>query len=41
MTDEVTRIVEMLDERNSTLERVALTLGYRPWDLNIPNEEHD
>jgi hypothetical protein len=41
MTDEVTRIVEMLDKRNSTLERVALTLGYRPWDLNIPNEEHD
>jgi hypothetical protein len=41
MTDEVTRITEMLDARNTTLERVALTLGYRPWDLNIPNEEHD
>ena len=41
LTDEVTRISEMLDARNTTLERVALTLGYRPWDLNIPNEEHD
>ena len=38
---EIDRIVEMLDARNTTLQRVALALGYRTWDVNTKNEERD
>ena len=38
---EIGRIVEMLDSRNTTFQRVALALGYRTWDVNVKNEERD
>jgi len=38
---EIDALVEMTDQRNSSLERIALALGWRTWDLQIPNEEHD
>ena len=38
---EIDRIVEVLDARNTTFQRVALALGYRTWDVNARNEERD
>ena len=32
---------EMMDERNSTLQRIALALGYRSWDVGAIDEESD
>ena len=34
-------IVETLDARNTTFQRVALALGYRTWDVGTKNEERD
>jgi hypothetical protein len=34
-------ISEMLDERNTKMQRVALALGWRTWDVNAKNEEFD
>ena len=31
----------MTDSRNSSMERIALGLGWRTWDLGIRNEEED
>ena len=38
---EIDRVVEMLDARNTTFQRVALALGYRTWDVGSKNEERD
>jgi len=38
---EIDALVEMTDSRNSAMERIALGLGWRTWDLGIKNEEHD
>ena len=38
---EISALTEMTDQRNSSLERIALALGWRTWDLDIPNEEED
>ena len=38
---ELDRVVEMLDARNTTFQRVALALGYRTWDVGTKNEERD
>ena len=38
---EIDRIVEVLDARNTTFQRIALALGYRTWDVNAKNEERD
>jgi len=38
---EVDALVEMTDQRNSSLERIALALGWRTWDIGVPNEEED
>ena len=38
---EIDALVEMTDQRNSSLERIALALGWRTWDIGIPNEEED
>ncbi len=38
---EIDRVVEMLDARNTTFQRVALALGYRTWDVGTKNEERD
>ena len=41
MTEEVARLSEMLDSRNTSMQRIALGLGWRTWDVNADNEEHD
>jgi hypothetical protein len=41
MVIEIDRIVETLDARNTTFQRVALALGYRTWDVGSKNEERD
>ena len=38
---EIDAIVETLDSRNSTFQRIALALGYRTWDVGTKNEERD
>ena len=38
---EVNAITEALDSRNTMWQRIALGLGYRSWDVNAKNEEHD
>jgi hypothetical protein len=38
---EIDALVEMTDSRNSTMERIALGLGWRTWDLGVRNEESD
>ena len=38
---EIDALVEMTDQRNSSLERIALALGWRTWDIGVPNEEED
>ena len=38
---EISALTEMTDQRNSSLERIALALGWRTWDLGVPNEEED
>ena len=34
-------IAEMLDNRNTTFQRIALGLGWRTWDVGAKNEEFD
>ncbi len=41
MYTEVQGIAEMLDERNTVYQRMALALGFRTWDVNAKNEEND
>ena len=41
VVDEVTSIVEATDARNSAWQRLALALGWKTWDVNAKNEEHD
>ena len=38
---EATAISEMLDDRNTSWQRLALALGWRTWDVNADNEEED
>jgi hypothetical protein len=38
---EVQGVAEMLDERNTIYQRLALALGFRAWDVNAKNEEDD
>ena len=38
---EIEALIEMTDQRNSSLERIALGLGWRTWDIGVRNEEHD
>ena len=41
IVDEVTSIVEATDARNTGWQRLALALGWKTWDVNAKNEEHD
>ncbi len=41
MVAEINAITEALDTRNTAWQRIALSLGYRTWDVNAKNEEHD
>jgi len=38
---EIQSVAEMLDERNTIYQRLALSLGFRSWDVNTKNEEDD
>ena len=38
---ELESMVEMMDDRNATWQRIALALGWRTWDINARNEEED
>jgi len=38
---ELRGITEAFDERNTTWQRIAVGLGWRTWDVNAKNEEHD
>ena len=38
---EVKAIAEALDSNNTAMQRMALALGWRTWDVNIRNEEHE
>ena len=41
VVDEVTSIVEATDARNTGWQRLALALGWKTWNVNAKNEEHD
>tara|TARA_R110002051_G_scaffold96437_1_gene166478 strand:- start:2 stop:9907 length:9906 start_codon:yes stop_codon:yes gene_type:complete len=41
ITTETDAIVEAFDSRNTEWQRLALSLGWRTWDVNAKNEEHD
>jgi hypothetical protein len=41
MYAEIQGMSEMLDERNTIYQRLALALGFRSWDVNAKNEEDD
>jgi hypothetical protein len=41
MVAEVSSITEALDARNSKWQRIALALGWKTWDVNVKNEEHE
>ena len=41
IVDELNSIVEALDSRNTTWQRIALALGWKTWDVGAKNEEHD
>jgi hypothetical protein len=34
-------VAEGLDSRNASWQRIALLLGWKPWDVGATNEEHD
>ena len=39
--NEFLSLSEMMDQRNSTLQRISLALGYRAWDVGAKIEEFD
>jgi len=39
--DEINAIVEAFDTRNTIMQRIALGLGWRNWDVGVENEEND
>ena len=41
MYAEIQSVGEMLDNRNTIYQRLALSLGFRTWDVNVKNEEDD
>ena len=41
VVDELNSIVEAMDSRNTTWQRIALALGWKTWDVGAKNEEHD
>ena len=38
---EIDALTEATDSRNSNMQRIALALGWRTWDLGVRNEESD
>jgi hypothetical protein len=41
VVNELESIIEMMDSRNATWQRIALGLGWRTWDVGARNEEED
>jgi len=41
VANEIESITEALDDRNTAMQRIALALGWKTWDVGAKNEEHD
>jgi hypothetical protein len=41
VVDELNSLTEALDSRNTKWQQIALGLGWKTWDVNAKNEEHD
>jgi hypothetical protein len=41
LVDKANNVAEMLDERNKTWQKLALGLGWKPYDVGVVNEEED
>ena len=41
VVDEVNSLTEALDTRNTQMQRIALALGWKTWDVGSENEEND
>ena len=39
--EKVNNVSEALDSRNTKIQRLALTLGWKEWELNVKNEENE
>ena len=39
--EKVNNMSEVMDSRNSALQRTALALGWKDWELNVKNEENE
>jgi hypothetical protein len=41
VVEKVNNLSEALDSRNTKIQRLALVLGWKEWELNVKNEEND
>ena len=41
LISKVNNVAEGLDSRNASWQRIALLLGWKPWDVEVKNEEND
>jgi hypothetical protein len=41
LVEKVNNVAEALDSRNNKIQRIALSLGWKPWELNVKNEESE
>ena len=41
VVSELDAVIEMMDQRNATWQRIALGLGWRTWDVGARNEEEE
>ncbi len=41
LVEKIDNVSEALDSRNNKIQRIALSLGWKPWELNVKNEESE
>ena len=41
VVEKVGNVSEALDSRNTKIQRLALALGWKEWELNVKNEENE
>jgi hypothetical protein len=41
VVEKVNNMAEVMDSRNTKLQRTALALGWKDWELNVKNEENE
>jgi hypothetical protein len=41
LVEKIDNVAEALDSRNNKIQRIALSLGWKPWELNVKNEESE